>query len=143
MKFPCFGKYLDLMTNSHRDRPTKTSLKSNKLWQQHVFWLFKHIYYQHWFLEFGQVFILRDAFKKRVNFGTLSQSLLTPSLPRLFWTSKIGTRRLHKGPIPPCLHLGHFGWFFGIFKMSCYKFKKHKCKSILLFLSWTLCEQSL
>ena len=31
MKFPCFGTYLDLMTNRQRDRPTKKSLKRNKL----------------------------------------------------------------------------------------------------------------
>ena len=52
------------------------------------------------------------AHLKSVNFGKLSQSLLTPSLPRLFGTSKIETSWLHQGPPPPNLHLGHL---WGIF----------------------------
>ena len=36
--------------------------------------------------------LLRDAFNKRVYFGTLSQRFLSPILPQLFVTCQIGTR---------------------------------------------------
>ena len=78
-----------------------------------------------------------DASKKYAS-GHCPKDFLTPSLPKLL--SKLEHFGSIMYPLRPTLILDIYRFFstFEVFRIFYYTFKKQKCESILLFLSWSL-----